>query len=120
MKISIITVIILGIFAAYFVFNVENSISVKGGGNAIPAGIDVARFILDYAKTISPGKIIGDIIDSGKEININKSGKVLKSDIVEEVKSQIIGIKEKILSEGINLIKQPIKDKAIEAFCPQN
>lgn len=119
MKTIIITAIILGVFFAYFVFNTEKSISVKGGGNVIPAGTDVARFILDYAKTIKPGKIISDIIGDNK-MNVNKSGEMLKSNITEEIKSKIGEIKNKVLNEGINLIKQPIKDKAVEAFCPQN
>lgn len=119
MKTLIMLAIILGIFAVYFIFNTEKSVLLKGGGNAMPAGTDVAKFILNKAKTINPGKIIGEFL-SGNEININKSGEMLKSGITEEIKSKAGEIKDKILSEGIDLVKQPIKDKTAELFCPQN
>lgn len=119
MKIIIITAIILGVFTAYFVFNIEKSVSVKGRGNAIPAGTDMAKFILNKAKKIEPGKIISNFIN-GNEININKSGEMFKSDITEEIKSKAGGIKDKLLNEGVDLVKQPIKGKMAELFCPQN
>lgn len=119
MKILIIFSIILGVFAVYFVFNAEKSVSLKDGGNAIPAGTDVAKFILNKAKTINPGKIISDFM-SGNEINIDKSDEMLKSGITEEIKSKAGEIKDKLLSEGVDLVKQPIKDKTAELFCPQN
>lgn len=119
MKPFIITAIILGIFTAYFVFNTEKSFSVKGGGNAIPAGTDLAKFILNKVKTIDPGKIISDFMSSN-EINVNTSDKMLESGITEKIKSKAGEIKNRILSDGIDLVKQPLKDKAVELFCPQD
>lgn len=119
MKTLIIFSLILGIFAAYFIFNAEKSISVKGGGNAIPAGTDIAKFILNKAKTIEPSKIISNIIGS----NNNESGKIENispSNITGEIISKAWEIKNKILNEGSDLLKQQIKDKAVESFCPQN
>ena len=112
MKTLIIFSIILGVFAIYFVLNTEKSISVRGGENAIPAGIDIAKLILNKVKTIEPSKIIGNIIGGSKDLS--------ESNLTEEIKSKIGEIKNKIFNEGIDLIKQPIKNKASEVFCPQN
>lgn len=106
MKTLVILAIILGILAMYFVFNTEKSISLKGGGNAIPAGVDIAKFILSQAlnqsETIKPK--INDILQSG---------------LTGEIKSKIGEIKDTILDEAVGLIKRPIENKINEAFCPQ-
>ena len=106
MKTLIILAIILAIFSAYFVFNTEKSISVKGGGNAVPAGVDIAKFILNQAlnqsETIKP-----------------KINEILQSKLTGEIKSKIGEIKDKILDEAIYLIKKPIESKINETFCPQ-
>lgn len=116
MKTFIIISIILGVFTVYFIFNTEKSISIKGGENAIPVGIDLARFILDKAKTIiEPDKIIS----INNKTYDNNQTKELQSNITEEIKSKAGEIKNKILNEGINLIKQPIENKINEVFCPQ-
>lgn len=117
MKILAILSIILGVFTVYFVLNAEKSILIKGGENAIPAGIDVAKFILDKAKTVEPGKIINDIFGDSNE-NIDAEN-ILNSDMAREIKSKIEGIKNRVLSEGIDLVKKPIQNKAGELFCPQ-
>lgn len=120
MKKFIIISIILGVFTAYFIFNTEKSISIKGGGNAIPAGIDLAKFILNKAKTIiEPDKIIGNITSNINKTYDNNPIKESQSNITEEIKSRAGEIKNKILNEGINLIKQPIENKINEVFCPQ-
>lgn len=115
MKTLIILAIILAIFAAYFVFNTEKSLSLKDRGNAIPAGIDIGKSILNQvlnqAKKINP-----EAIDS---INGVSSGAVTQPKLVEEIKSKIGEIKDKILDEAVNLIKTPIENKANELFCPQ-
>lgn len=106
MKTLVILAIILGIFAAYFVFNAEKSISVKGGGNAVPIGVDIAKFIfneaLNQSGTIKPK--INDILQSG---------------LTGEIKSKIGEIKDKILNEAVDLIKKPIENKISETFCPE-
>lgn len=115
MKKFIIISIILGVFTVYFIFNTEKSISIKGGENAIPAGIDLVKLILDKAKTIiEPKKIISNIISYD-----NNPVKESQSSITEEIKSKAEEIKNKILNEGINLIKQPLENKISEVFCPQ-
>src|SRR3989344_8473358 len=99
MKTLIILAIILAIFATYFVFNTEKSLSLKGGGNAIPAGIDIGKSILNQilnqAKKINP-----EAVNSNNGINstsgINGSG-VMQSKLAEEIKSKIGEIKDKIL-----------------------
>ena len=117
MKTLIILSVILGIFTVYFIFNAEKSISVKnllgikqGAENAIPAGTDIAKFILNKANTIIP-KITDDIIP-------NIENKKL-SELTDEVKSKVGDIKDKILEGTFNLIKEPVKDKLTGIFCPQ-
>lgn len=106
MKTLLILAIILAIFSVYFVLNTEKSISLKSGGNAIPAGTDIAKFILDkvlnQSETIKP-----------------KISEVLQSGLIGEVKSKIGEIKNKILDGAIDLIKKPIENKASEIFCSQ-
>jgi len=115
MKTLIILAIILAIFATYFVFNTEKSLSLKGGGNAIPAGIDIGKSILNQilnqAKKINPEAV--------NSINESGGSGVMQSKLAEEIKSKIGEIKDKILSEAVSLIKTPIENKASELFCPQ-
>lgn len=118
MKTLLIIGIILAILTVYFVLNTEKSFSVKGvKGNesAIPAGIDVAKFILNKVKDIIP-KITSDIDD----IKDKKLNYIFKSDMTDVIKSRIGDIKSKILEESSSLIKDPIKNKIDETFCPQN
>lgn len=117
MKTLIIIGIILGVFTTYFVFNAQKSISVKGGGNAIPAGTDIAKLILNKVKTISPGEIIGNIISDDEN---NKINGVFQSNITEKIRSKVGELKNTVLNEGIDLIKKTIENKAGELFCPQN
>ncbi|MBI2446827.1 MAG: hypothetical protein HYV51_03380 [Parcubacteria group bacterium] len=116
MKTLIILAIILAILAAYFVFNTEKSLSLKDRGNAIPAGIDIGKSILNQvlnqAKKITPEKI-------NSISGTNGNGAVMQSKLAEEIKSKIGEIKDKILDEAVNLIKTPIENKANELFCPQ-
>ena len=104
MKTLVILAVILAVFAAYFVFNTEKSISVKGGG-AMPAGVDIAKFILNQAlnqsETIKPK--INDLLQSG---------------LTEEIKLKAGEIKNKILDKAVNLIKMPIENKVQELICP--
>lgn len=110
MKTLVILAIILGVFAAYFVFNTEKSISIKGGGNAIPAGVDIAKFILN--KTL-------DLSDLTKSETIKpKINDMLRSELAGEIKSKAGEIKDKILDEAVGLVKNPIKNKISETFCP--
>lgn len=111
MKILIILGVILGVFTTYFVLNTNKSISLKGGDNVIPAGIDIAKLVLDKSKAIEADKIFNSIIGNGKDIT--------RSNIIEEVKSKAGEIKNKILSEAIDLVKKPVKDRVTELFCPQ-
>lgn len=117
MKTLVIVGIILGVFTVYFVLNAEKSISIKGGGNAIPAGTDVAKFILNKVKIIDPQKIISSIIGGNKLKN--EENNLLQSDITGEIKSKVGEAKNKILDEVIDLIKKPIENKVSEMFCPQ-
>ncbi|OGD25726.1 hypothetical protein A2819_02400 [Candidatus Azambacteria bacterium RIFCSPHIGHO2_01_FULL_40_24] len=115
MKTLIILAIILAILAIYFVFNTEKSLSLQDRGNAIPAGIDIGKSILNQvlnqAKKINP-KIVNS--DNG----VDGSG-VMQSKLTEEIKSKIGDIKDRILDETVNLIKTPIENKTSELFCPQ-
>ena len=115
MKTLIILAIILAIFAAYFVFNTEKSLSLKSGGNAIPAGIDIGRSILNQvlnqAKKINPEAV--------NSINGADSSGVMQSKLAEEIKSKIGEIKDKILDKAVNLVKTPVENKVSELFCPQ-
>lgn len=77
----------------------------------MPAGIDIAKLVLDKSKVIEADKIFNNIIGNGKDIT--------RSNIIEEVKSKAGEIKNKILSEAIDLVKRPVKDKVTELFCPQ-
>lgn len=106
MKTLVILAIILAIFAAYFVFNTERSSSVKGRDNAVPAGIDVAKFILGHALNQS-------------EVIKPKINNVLQSGLTGGIKSKIGEIKDKILDEAVNLIKIPIENKVSKTFCSQ-
>ena len=106
MKTLIILGIILAILTTYFVFNMEKSISLKSGNNAVPAGIDIAKLVLnqalDQSETIKP-----------------KINELLQSKLTGEIKSKIGEIKDKILNEAVDLIKKPIESKISETFCPQ-
>lgn len=105
MKMLLILSIILAVLAAYFVFNAEKSISLKNAGNAVPAGIDIAKFILNKALNQS-GTIKSGIND------------VLQSKLIEEIKTKAGEIKSKVLNGAVNLIKKPIENKIVETFCP--
>src|SRR3989344_9506534 len=104
MKTLVILAIILTILAVYFVLNTEKSFSVKGlyddnaskVGNALPAGTDAVKLILNKIKNINP-----KITDS----------KVIESGIVDKIKSTIGDVKDKILKGSVSLIKEPIKNK---------
>ena len=106
MKTLVILAIILAIFVAYYVFNTEKSISVKGGGNAVPAGIDIAKSILNQA------------LDQSGPIK-SKINDILQSGLIEEIKSKTGEIKDKVLDKAVVLIKTPFENKARELFCPQ-
>ena len=90
MKTLIILAIILGILAAYFVFNIEKSISVKGTDNAMSAGTDIAKIFLNQIKTMMP-----KVVD-----------KTLQSNIVEQIKSKAGEITNDISDKLIDLIKK--------------
>ncbi|KKQ92962.1 MAG: hypothetical protein UT16_C0001G0028 [Candidatus Azambacteria bacterium GW2011_GWA2_39_10] len=115
MKTLVILAIILAILAAYFVFNTEKSLSLKDRGNAIPAGIDVGKAILNQVLNQTK-KVNPEAINSINEAN---GSSVMQSKLAEEIKSKIGEIKDKILDEAVNLIKTPIENKASELFCPQ-
>ncbi len=106
MKTLIILAVILAIFSAYFVFNTEKSLSLKSGGNAIPAGLNIAKLFLNQAlnqsETVKP-----------------KINDILQSKLTGEIKSKIGEIKDKVLYEALDLIKTPVENKAKELFCPQ-
>lgn len=112
----VILAIILAILATYFVFNTEKSLLLKNGGNAIPAGIDIAKSILNQvlnqAEKINPTQVINSV--SG----VNGSG-AMQSKLAEEIKSKIGEIKDKILDKAVDLIKTPVENKVSELFCPQ-
>lgn len=101
MKTLLILAIILAIIAAYFIFNTEKSISIGGGGNAVPAGVDIAKFLFNKAN--------GNYVGNG----------VLQSKVAEEIKFKIGEVKDKILDKAVNLIKTPVENKVSELFCPQ-
>ncbi len=112
----VILAIILAIFATYFVFNTEKSISLTGGGgNAIPAGIDIAKLILSQAlnqvKKINPTQVVNSV--SG----VSGSG-ATQFKLAEEIKSKIGEVKDKILDKAVDLIKTPVENKVSELFCP--
>ena len=91
MKTLIILAVILAVFTAYFVFNTEKSISVKSGGNAIPAGVDIAKFVLNQALNLS------DLTQSG--IIKPKIIDLIQSGVTEEIKLKAGEIKDKVLGE---------------------
>lgn len=115
MKTLLIIGIILAILTVYFVLNTEKTFSIKGNEGAIPAGIDIAKFILNKVKDITP-KITSNIDD----IKNKKLNYIFKSDMADEIKSKIKDVKSKILEKSASLIKDPIKNKINEAFCSQN
>ena len=106
MKTLLILAVILAIFTTYFVFNTEKSITAKGGGDVIPAGIDIAKSILNQALNQS-------------EVIKPKINEILQSGLTEKVKSKIGEIKDKILNKTVDLIKAPIENKVSELFCSQ-
>ena len=106
MKALVILAIILAIFAVYFVFDTEKSISVKGGGNAVPAGIDIAKSILNQ------------VLDQSEPIK-SKISNISQSELIGEIKSKIGEIKDKVLDKAVVLIKTPVENKARELLCPQ-
>ena len=71
----------------------------------MPAGVDIAKFILNQAlnqsETIKPK--INDLLQSG---------------LTEEIKLKAGEIKNKILDKAVNLIKMPIENKVQELICP--
>lgn len=116
MKTLVILAIILAILAAYFVFNTEKSLSLKDRGNAIPAGIDIAKSILKQVLNQTE-KINPKVVDS---VNGVKNGSsVMQPKLTEKIKSKIRDIKDKILGETVNLIKTPIENKVSDLLCPQ-
>lgn len=120
MKLLLIITIILAILAVYFVLNTEKSFSVKGDGGVIPAGVDIPRLILNKVKNIIPntaGNIANNIVNKVK--NPGRSN-LFQSDIASEIRSSVGEIKNKILEESINLVKDPIKNKINETFCSKD
>lgn len=114
MKTLVILAIILAIIAAYFVFNTEKSISIGGGGNAVPAGVDIAKFL--FNKALDQAGKINEKTNSN--VNYINSG-ALQSKLAEEIKSKIGETKDKILNKAVGLIKMPVENKVSELFCPQ-
>lgn len=112
MKTLVVIGIILAILAVYFVLNTEKSISVGGGGGIIPAGIDIPRLILSKLKNIIPNNTAENI-----KVKNQKLDNLKESNLADEIKLKIGNIKDKILGESINLIKDPIKNKINEVFC---
>lgn len=94
MKTLIILAIVLAIFSAYFVFNTEKSLSIRNANGVVPAGIDIAKSIL------------------------NQANGILQSGLIGEIKSKIGDIKDKFLGEAIDLIKIPIKNSVQGLLCP--
>ena len=118
----VILAIILAIFATYFVFNTEKSISLTGGGgNAIPAGIDIAKLILSQAlnqvKKINPEAV--NSINGMDSINGVHGSGATQFKLAEEIKSKIGEVKDKILDKAVDLIKTPVENKVSELLCPQ-
>lgn len=106
MKKLLFLAIVLAVFAAYFIFNTEKSISIKGRGNAVPAGIDIAKSILNQA------------LDQFEPIK-SKINDIAQSKVTGEIKSKIGEIKDNILDKAVVLIKTPVENKVSELFCPQ-
>ncbi len=94
MKTLVILAIILAIFSAYFVLNTEKSLSIRNANGVMPAGIDIAKSIL------------------------NQANGILHSGLAGGITSKIGEVKDKVLDEAINLIKTPIKNKVQELLCP--
>lgn len=109
MKILIILFIVLGIFAIYFVFSTDRLTSAKNTNIVTPAGIDVAKFLLNRSlnqiRKINPNEII-------------KNNGVLQSKLTEDLKSKIGDIGNEIFIQAAKLIKKPIENKAREYICP--
>lgn len=112
MKTLLILAVILAVFAAYFVFNTEKSVSLKNGSNAVPAGIDIAKLILN--------KALNQLVDLNQSQSLKpKINNILQSLSTGEIMSRIGDIKDKILNEAVDLIKKPIESKISETFCHQ-
>lgn len=101
MKTLIIITVILVVLSLYFVVNADRSILVKGN-EVLPAGTDIAKFILNKAKDFISQT------DTGAGVNASYTT------ITDKIKALI----PKIIGKTTDLIKNPIENKIIETFCP--
>lgn len=115
MKTLVILGVILAIFSVYFIFNTERSISIKGGGDAVPAGVDIVKI---FNKALNLSDLTPSDLNRFETIK-PKINEILQSKLIGEIKSKIEGAKDTILGEAADLIKKPIENKASELFCPQ-
>lgn len=90
MKTLLITAVILAILFFYFVANFEKTLTVKG--EIAPAGIDVARFILDKA-----GEIKSRIVNLTNAENVG-------SGAVSEFFDKIKNTAEDLVAKTVNII----------------
>ena len=112
MKTLIIIGIILVVLFLYFVVNADRSVLVKGS-DVLPAGTDVAGFILNKAKDFNSQIKTGSIVDLSYPVITDK----IKS-VVEKIKDEANKLIPTVLDKTTDLIKNPIKNKIIETFCP--
>lgn len=115
MKTLVIIGIILTVLATYFVFNTEKSISVKNVNGVVPAGIDIAKFILNKALD-QAGRINPNITNRVSGTNI-LGNNALQQTAVERARSKMGEIGNEITSRAVDLIKKPIENTANRLFC---
>ena len=100
----------------FFVVNADKTILVKGS-EVLPAGTDVARFILNKAKNLK----IGDL----PQFSEDKIGDTSYSEITNKIKtgaetvgSEVNKLIPKIINKAKELIKGSVENKIQETFCP--
>ncbi|GEM_PF-2890582 len=122
MKTLVIVAVILAVLSLYFIVNADKSILVKGS-EVLPAGTDIAKFILKKAKDLISQTGTGNVLKSSSGNNIiDASLPVITDKIktgVETIKSEANNLIPEVLNKATDLIKNPIENKIIETFCPR-
>ena len=121
MKTLAIVAIILAVLSLYFIINAEKLTIVKGS-EVLPAGTDIAKFILNKAKNLILQTGTDNVLKSSSGKNIIDASYPAITDKIktgfETIKSGANNLIPEVLNKAANIIKGSIENKINETFCP--
>lgn len=120
MKKLVAFVVILSTVFLYFIGKASNSsFSIKNKGEAVPAGMDIAGFIVkkaaDIVKSQNTAPSLGQKLTSGNKLNQNGSSPLNSKEIINDAGNKI----KDLVSNAANNIKDLAAEKITSQICPQ-